>query len=90
MIGRRTGSSDIAVSAFARPLPAQSPPATKTARIGILTLRSPAVPSPLTEAIVQGLRELGYVDGRNLVNELPSTGYMAISVVSGVSPRINQ
>ena len=68
---RRTFLSGIALGAFAPPLAAQAPPMGKTARIGILTLRPPAVPSPLTEALMQGLRERGYVEGKNLVIEYP-------------------
>src|SRR5207249_4236792 len=71
VMDRRTFLSGIVVSAFTRTLAAQSPPTGKTARIGILGMRSNAVPSPLTEALMQGLRELGYVEGRNLVIEYP-------------------
>ena len=48
------------------PLEAQQP--TKIPRIGYLT----AFPSPIaarTEAFRQGLRELGYVEGKNIVIE---------------------
>ena len=67
---RRTFLSGIALGMFAPPLAAQSPPAAKNARIGILGMRPPG-PHPMTDALMQGLRELGYVEGRNLVIEYP-------------------
>jgi putative tryptophan/tyrosine transport system substrate-binding protein len=41
----------------------------KVARIGILSPGWPAVPLPVFEAFRQGLRDLGYVEGRNLAIE---------------------
>ena len=38
----------------------------KVARIGFLTAASRTGISPLTEAFLQGLRELGYVEGQNI------------------------
>jgi putative ABC transport system substrate-binding protein len=43
-------------------------------RIGVLSLRSPRSPSranPASTALIEGLRERGYVEGRNLVIEWP-------------------
>ena len=71
MIDRRTFLSGVAIGVLAAPLAAQAPPTGKTARIGILALRPPAVPNPATEALMQGFRERGYVEGRNLVIEYP-------------------
>ncbi len=48
--------------------PAQAQQAKKVARIGYLSLR-PAGPSPNREAFRQGLRDLGYVEGQNIVIE---------------------
>ncbi len=67
---RRTFLSGVAVGVLATPVAAQAPTG-KTARIGILTLRPPGVSNPNTEALMQGLRERGYVEGRNLVIEYP-------------------
>ncbi len=53
------------VSTVARPRPADAEPATKTARIGYLASNL-ANKGPL-EAFREGLRDLGYVEGRNLV-----------------------
>jgi putative ABC transport system substrate-binding protein len=68
---RRTFLSGMALGVLAAPLAAQTPPAGRIARIGVLTLRSPGAASPLTEALKQGLRDYGYEEGRNLVIEYP-------------------
>jgi putative ABC transport system substrate-binding protein len=70
MMDRRTFLSGVAVGVLATPVAAQAPTG-KTARIGILALRPPGVSNPNTEALMQGLRERGYVEGRNLVIEYP-------------------
>ena len=57
----------MAMGVVAMRLAAQAPPMGKTARIGILALRSP----PLTDALKLGLRELGYVEGENVLIEYP-------------------
>jgi len=49
------------------PLAANAQLAEKPPRVGLLGSYSPA--SPLYEAFRQGLRELGYVEGRNLIIE---------------------
>ena len=51
------------------PLPSYAQPA-KASRIGLLTLRwrsTPSNPEPFYDAFTQAMRELGYVEGRNLV-----------------------
>jgi putative ABC transport system substrate-binding protein len=68
---RRTFLSGVAIGVLATPLAAQAPPPGKTARIGILALRPPGVLNPSTEAMMQGLRERGYVEGQNLLIEYP-------------------
>src|SRR5438874_7619579 len=56
--------------ALAGPLAGEAQQAAKIARIGYLTLYSdPASSGRLREAFVQGLRDLGYVEGRNVVIE---------------------
>jgi putative ABC transport system substrate-binding protein len=52
------------VAALAAPLAAEAQPAGKNPRIGILRPGSP--PDPLLDAFRQGLRELGYEEGRNI------------------------
>ncbi len=49
------------------PFAAEGQPPGRVPRIGLLRAGSP--PDPLTEAFRQGLRELGYVEGQNLVIE---------------------
>src|SRR5437899_5384225 len=69
-MNRRTFLTSIGVDLLAAPLvaPAQQPPG-KTARIGFLFF----VSSPfLYEEFRQGLRELGYVEGRNIAIEYRS------------------
>ena len=41
----------------------------KAARIGLLAAPSPSTRSVRTDAFLQGLRELGYVEGKNIVIE---------------------
>src|SRR6266571_2446547 len=53
---------------LAAPLAAEAQQAAKVARIGILSLNRAATPHAL-EAFLQGLRDLGYVEGRNVVIE---------------------
>jgi ABC-type uncharacterized transport system substrate-binding protein len=54
---------------FAHWVPAQAQQLTKVPRIGYLTGASLSAMSARTEAFRQGLRELGYVEGKNIVIE---------------------
>jgi ABC-type uncharacterized transport system substrate-binding protein len=58
----------LALSLLAAPLAAEAQQAAKIARIGFLSPNLAATPS-LPEAFRQGLRDLGYVEGRNVVIE---------------------
>jgi putative tryptophan/tyrosine transport system substrate-binding protein len=51
-------------------LPAQAQPARKVPRIGFLTTGFPASITHLLEGFKQGLRDLGYVEGQNILLEL--------------------
>ena len=53
---------------LATPLAAEAQQGTKVARIGYLA-NNPATSPHLREVFLQGLRDLGYVEGRNLVIE---------------------
>ena len=54
---------------LALPFPAQAQQPTKIPRIGFLVASSLSANSARTEAFRQGLRELGYVEGKNIVIE---------------------
>jgi putative ABC transport system substrate-binding protein len=56
------------------PSAADAQPGAKIARIGYLTINLAASPPNLTEAFRQSLRDLGYVEGRNLVIEYRDAG----------------
>jgi putative tryptophan/tyrosine transport system substrate-binding protein len=64
MMGRRTFLTMGAGSLLAAPLAVEAQPTGKIARVGIL-----AQNSPLWEDFRQGLRDLGYVEGRTIVIE---------------------
>ncbi len=65
---RRTFLGMMAGSLLAAPLAAEAQPVAKVPRIGYLALNPTANPH-LHEAFRQGLRDLGYVEGRNVVIE---------------------
>ena len=65
---RRTFLAMVSGSLLAAPLAAEAQQAAKIARIGYLAANLAANPH-LQEAFLQGLRDLGYVEGRNLVIE---------------------
>jgi putative ABC transport system substrate-binding protein len=67
-ITRRTFCSML----FALPFPAQAQQGMKIPRIGFLNALSLSTYSGRIEAFRQGLRELGYVEGKNIVIELRS------------------
>jgi putative ABC transport system substrate-binding protein len=59
----------LTLSLLVAPLTAEAQQATKVYRIGRLHPGSPTEPDPNLEAFRQGLRDLGYVEGQNLVLE---------------------
>jgi len=64
-VDRRAFIKTVALGLLAAPLAAEAQQAAKVARIGFLALN--VAPNPhLREAFLQGLRDLGYVEGRNL------------------------
>ena len=68
MIRRRTFVAG-ALSVYATPLAAQGPPTREIARIGFLSAETAAVEGVRLEAVRAGLRDLGYVEGKNIVIE---------------------
>jgi putative ABC transport system substrate-binding protein len=70
MMNRRVFISGITVGLLAAPLGAEGQQAGKVPRIGYLSANSMAASPPnLHEAFRQSLRDLGYVEGRNVVIE---------------------
>ncbi len=73
LIDRRAFITMLGGSILAAPLAASAQQAAKVARMGFLTLN--LAPNPhLREAFLQGLRDLGYVEGRNVVIEYRDAG----------------
>jgi len=64
---RRTFLAGAGAVLLAAPLVAEAQPGTKSYRVGYLSF-GPG-PSPRSEALRQGLRELGYVEGQNVTIE---------------------
>jgi putative ABC transport system substrate-binding protein len=59
----------LALALLVTPFGAEAQHPTKVPRIGIL--RSGSASDPFVEAFREGLRELGYVEGRNISIEYP-------------------
>jgi putative tryptophan/tyrosine transport system substrate-binding protein len=59
----------LTLSLLVAPLAAEAQQPTKVYRVGRLTASPPAQPSPLLAAFEQTLRDLGYVEGRNILLE---------------------
>src|ERR1700675_2800084 len=66
---RRSIIAVVAIGAAVGPLASFAQQQRKVARIGFLTLSSASLSSTTTDAFLKGMRELGYVEGRNLVVE---------------------
>jgi putative ABC transport system substrate-binding protein len=58
----------------ARPLVARAQPSSKVWRIGFLTVQSAAAYSTLNNGFIQGMRDLGYVEGRDFSSEWRTSG----------------
>ena len=65
-MNRRTFVSSLVLTLLAAPLGAEAQPA-RTVTIGYLGNSSPALEANLVAAFREGLRQLGYVEGRNLI-----------------------
>ena len=66
MINRRTFIGSVAVGLLAGPLPAQAQQAGKMWRIGFLDQGSASANRPYFEAFRDGLRDLGWIEGKNI------------------------
>ncbi len=69
MISRRAFIETIVGGLLAAPLAAEAQQARKVPRIGFLGTRTPSDTSSAFDAFRQGLRELGWVEGQNIVIE---------------------
>ncbi len=69
MIIRAALTVVLALTLLASPLATEAQQAAKVARVGYLSINLAASPRQLHEAFRQGLRDLGYVEGRNVVIE---------------------
>src|SRR5438552_4352151 len=67
MIERRTFMAMLTGRLLTAPLAAEAQQAGRVPRIGFLSLTSPSDRPPLLDAFRQGLRELGWVEGQNIV-----------------------
>jgi putative ABC transport system substrate-binding protein len=65
---RRAFISSLAGGFLTAPLAATAQPATKVVRLGVLLFSTPAA-EPNLPALLAGLRDLGYVEGRNIALE---------------------
>ena len=68
-MNRRGFIGALAGGLFAAPLVAAAQPTAKVYRIGFLVTATPTETGHLLKALSEGLRELGYVEGRNVVFE---------------------
>src|SRR5262245_2845501 len=66
---RRTFVAGTGAVLLAAPLAAKAQQGTKVYRIGVLGAGSEAEYKSKVEAMRQGLRELGYIDGKNVISE---------------------
>src|SRR5262245_65452468 len=71
---RRAFITMVGGSILAAPLAAEAQQPAKVARIGVLTINQAAAAPHLREAFLQGLRDLGYVEGRNVAIEYRDAG----------------
>ena len=69
MIDRRSFIGVLAFTVLAAPLAAEGPQAGKVYRIGYVGNSSPSLEPKLLSAFRDGLRDLGYVEGQNILIE---------------------
>jgi len=70
MMDRRVFISGMTLSLLAAPLAAEAQPVGKVPRIGVIVTATRPETEHLIKALSEGLRELGYVEGRNVMLEL--------------------
>jgi hypothetical protein len=67
-MGRREVIAFAGTALFAWPLDAHAQQQAKIARLGYLGFGIPAASAPRVEALRAGLRDLGYIEGKNLAS----------------------
>ena len=67
MMNRRTFLCGLSLGMLSAPLAAETQPVGKPVTIGYLGNSSPSLESNLVDGFLEGLRQLGYVEGRNLI-----------------------
>src|SRR5260370_34445838 len=67
VMDRRTFLGALASGVLAAPLAVEAQQPGRVPRIGFLSVTSPSDRPPLLDAFRQGLRELGWVEGQNIV-----------------------
>ena len=71
MMDRRRFLGAMSVGLIAAPLVAEAQPARKVPRVGVLVQTAPPpAPDPLLAAFRQGLRNLGYIEGQNMLLDI--------------------
>jgi putative ABC transport system substrate-binding protein len=70
LIDRRTFIATVTAGILAAPLVGEAQPATGVRRIGFMSLRSGPTDNPQLDAFRRELREMGYLEGRNVVLEI--------------------
>src|SRR5437879_7814020 len=73
MMDRRTFVRLLGAGAIATPLSVFAQPASKIRKIGVLNVLPREAPLP--QAFLRGLRDLGYVEGKNIIVEYRSGAY---------------
>jgi putative ABC transport system substrate-binding protein len=64
-----TGLAGLSLTLLGLPLAGEAQQASRLPRIGVIATGSPATSAPSFDAFRQGLRELGYVEGRTVLIE---------------------
>jgi putative ABC transport system substrate-binding protein len=83
VIDRRTFLAGTGAVLLATPLAAEAQPAGKVYRIGIVISSSLSASAHLVDATRQGLRELGWIEGKNIEFELRAAdGNLVLRAIS--------
>src|SRR5262245_1558834 len=81
---RRAFITTFGGSILAVPLATEAQQVAKVARIGFLSINLAAAPPNLHEAFRQGLRDLGYVEGRDVVIDYRDAGGKEVENLFGI------